>query len=421
MTTWRLPKKIYFLPNQDFQTIRIQILFPQPFCEEDIAKRILLPSMLMYLCQQYPTEEEFQKEVQRRYILKLSCDYFCVGRMGFFSFSFVIPTPEALGENILEKQFSLLEQIIYHPKVVDQGFDSFELEREKENLRVQVKNDKNNQKKWNHFRLCELVDDQGLFSACILNHSKQIDKVTPCNLYQYYLDSIYHQTPIIFAMGDISQKYISSILGKYFYPYFSKEVSIDLDYNQFLAPVNSNVQTIHEKSSFHDSSLSLAYKVQDMSESDFVYLNLIQQLLSSVSSRLLAKKLRDELEMIYSCRVQAYFRFGLLMITAYIDRNNKDIIYEKILEVIQELKDVNLIEPLLKNIKERERIQLIRVLDHPAHIFEDFIFQNLKIKQSLEEEYQIIMGIHAQDIAQFIDRLHLDTVYFLEEGSHESI
>ena len=61
------------------------------------------------------------------------------------------------------------------------------------------------------------------------------------------------------------------------------------------------------------------------------------------------------------------------------------------------------------------------MLDHPAHIFEDFIFQNLKIKQSLEEEYQIIMGIHAQDIAQFIDRLHLDTVYFLEEGSHESI
>ena len=63
-----------------------------------------------------------------------------VSRETFFTYSMIIPNKKALGLDMLDKQFEFFEKFVYHPKIVDGGFDSFELEREKKDLKMRIAN-----------------------------------------------------------------------------------------------------------------------------------------------------------------------------------------------------------------------------------------------------------------------------------------
>ena len=156
-----------------------------------------------------------------------------------------------------------------------------------------------------------------------------------------------------------------------------------------------------------------------MCEDDIIYLGLIKSLLNSLSSRLLDKKLRDENDLIYSSKVISYDRFGSFEITALINKKNVELDKMKIQEVLEDLKNVELVTPLLENIKERKRLNLLRMLDDKFALLSDFIVQDLGFDDTIEELYNKSLKVTAEDIAKFIDRLVLDTVYFLKEEEHE--
>lgn len=415
----RLSSKPIIIKNKNFQTIQIKVLFPFVDKEENLAKTILLPSMLMYMNEKYDTEEKFQREKKKNYILGTGCSKIVVGTTGYFCFSMTVPDAKVLGINNLVKQFSFLEEMIYHPKVIDMGFDPFEVEREKKNLKMGIQNSIKKLKVYQTIKSLELVDDYGVLSRCVENHDYLIDEVTPQNLYEFYLSSISNKQPLIFVMGNVDKDEITAYVDKYLCKTNKRSISFDKSYNYFLKPGNENVKIVNEKSHFKDSSVSLFYKVQDMSEHDFIYLGLVKGLLSSLSSRLLSKKLRDQYELIYSSKVVTYPHFGLFEITAFINAKNRDLTVEKIKEVMNELKDVEYIEPFLEKLKERRRINLIKSLDDKYDIMEDVILKRLDIDMSRKENYEIVKNIEAKEIVEFVDRLKLDTIYFIEEDKYE--
>ena len=142
-------------------------------------------------------------------------------------------------------------------------------------------------------------------------------------------------------------------------------------------------------------------------------------MLSSLSSLLLDKKLRQDFDLVYSTSVDAYVHYGLLELTAYIHKDNKKIVKEKMLEVMEELTSEELISPLLENLKERFRVNLIRRLDEKMILFEDFIDKELGVDELPEEKYEKLKDITAHDVVGFVKRLELDTIYFLEEEENE--
>ena len=54
-------KMFNFLPNKDFNTIIIDLLFPIGSKKENMMKSAMLTHMLQYMNNIYPTEEEFIK------------------------------------------------------------------------------------------------------------------------------------------------------------------------------------------------------------------------------------------------------------------------------------------------------------------------------------------------------------------------
>lgn len=420
MKTLTLPTKPIFIKNENFQTILINIIFPYQEKEEELAKQALLPAMLVYMTEKYPTEELFQKKLKENYILSYSARQITIGTTAAFNFHLEIPDKKTLKKDVIEKQVELFSEAIFHPKIENEGFDNFELKREKENLKLKIRNSEKSFKAYLSNQTAKLVDNEGIFSRNLKDYLSQIDEITPQNLYDYWKEKINNNTPIIFIMGNIKEKEITPIIEKYFIKYDKEYQTLETDYIHYLTPYRTTPQKITEEKEFRDSAISLIYKVKDMKQEDNILLSLVHSLLTSLSSRLLNKKLRDEYNLIYSSEVTFFPNYGLLKITAYINPKNKDLVEEKIKEVLNSLKDENKITPLLEKIKERRRINLIRSLDNKYSIMNDNMFKTLKIDYTSEESYNLLKEKTAKDVAKFIDRLSLDTTYFLKESDkHE--
>lgn len=413
-----IPEKPVIVKNKDFQTIIVRVMFPYQEKDEDLTKLTMLPNMLMYMNNKYPTESEFQTNRKKKYILNLNCSKMVVGTSMCLCFNLVIPDAEALGFDNFDEQFEFFSEMIYNPKVKNGGFDEFEVNRELKNLKLGIENGLKDIRVYHNVRGLELVDDEGILSRTVHNHCQQLKEVTKENLYELYLDVINKYRPAIFVFGNIGEKRINELANKYLYKNKEALIKFENEYNHFLK-VRDNVQIVCEKKDFKDSAISLYYKIRDIDESDFTKISLVKGLLSSLSSRLLNKKLRDENDLVYASNVATYFRFGVFEITAYINKNSKDIVIEKIKEVMNDLKDPDMISDYLENIKERRRIGLIKSLDEKFALLADVVGEKLEVEKSASARYEEALTVSATDISEFMNRFVLDTIYFVEEGAHE--
>lgn len=410
----KIPNRPVIIKNKDFQTVLVRVMFPYQEDDKNLAKLTILPNMLMYMNNKYPTEEEFQKNRRKKYILNVSCNKMVVGTTMCLCFNLIIPDASAIGFDNFDEQFEFFSEMIYNPKIENNGFDKFEIEREKKNLQLSIENGLKNLHVYHSVRGLEYVDDEGILSRTIENHSEQIAEITPENLYELYLDIIKKYKPAIFVFGNVEEERINTLADKYLYKYNDGLKEIEKNFNYFLK-VRDKVQVIEEKKDFKDSAVSLYYKIKDISEDDFTCISLVKSLLTSLSSRMLNKKLRDENDFVYSSKVVTYLRFGVFEITAYINGKNKEVVIEKIKEVMEELKNPENISEYLENIKERRRISLIKSLDEKFVLLADVIGETLEVDKNMEYRYQEVLKITAEDIAKFMDRFVLDTIYFVEE------
>ena len=406
------------IKNENFETIIITVIFPYQEKIEELAKQALLPAMLMYMNEEYPTEEEFQKALKENYIVDYFAKQITVGTSNSFAFYLVIPDKLTLKKDYIEKQISFLEKCLYHPKLINEEFDNFELDREKENLLIKLKNTDKSFHAYQTKKLHKLVDNEGIFSRSLYNHQDLIEKLTSKELYKFYQEKIKNNHPLIFILGNIEKQTILPIIKKYF-PTLKEQETLKTNYRHYLKPFRITPQEITEEKKFKDSSLSLVYKVENMKEEDTILLGLLKNILTSQSTRLLSKKLRDEYNLVYSSYATFYPNFGIFEITAYINPLNKDLALEKILEVMNDIKQEKELRPLIEKIIRRRKTILIRSLDNKYSILTNEIYKKLDIAYTDKESYDLLTKVTEEDLLEFLSRLKLDTIYFLKEMQDE--
>ena len=406
------------IKNKNFETIIITVIFPYQEKIEELAKQALLPAMLMYMNEEYPTEEEFQKALKENYIVDYFAKQITVGTSNSFAFYLVIPDKLTLKKDYIEKQISFLEKCLYHPKLINKEFDNFELDREKENLLIKLKNTDKSFHAYQTKKLHKLVDNEGIFSRSLYDHQDLIEKLTSKELYKFYQEKIKNNHPLIFILGNIEKQTILPIIKKYF-PTLKEQETLKTNYRHYLKPFRITPQEITEEKKFKDSSLSLVYKVENMKEEDTILLGLLKNILTSQSTRLLSKKLRDEYNLVYSSSATFYPNFGIFEITAYINPLNKDLALEKILEVMNDIKQEKELRPLIEKIIRRRKTSLIRSLDNKYSILTNEIYKKLDIAYTDKESYDLLTKVTEEDLLEFLSRLKLDTIYFLKEMQDE--
>ena len=415
MSILKFPNRINYIHNNDFKTILIKIMFPFDNTLENIGFNTMLPQLLSYVTKNYPNEDDLLLEKKKRYFLMSHIYNNTIGPNGCLCYEFAIPDKTCLKENYFEEQFELMKEIIYNPKVNNNKFDDSNYERELTNTLLELDSIDKNMRSYRRNKLINLVDDQGILSLNIYNNREKLNEVNTNNLYDYY-KKVISNTPFIFVFGNVDENVFYDLFNKYIIRSKEKEIIVDEKYDNYLTNYKDNYSYYEEKKDFKDSSLSIVYKIKDYSKNDIKYLFLVRGILDSLSSRVLDDKLRGEHNLVYASVCNIYKHYGLFEIVTYINKDNKDLVFEKVLEVMDDIKNEEFITPLIEKVIAGERISLLKRLDLKYGLFDDYIYNYLGLEVDREELYNMFLNVKPREIVDFLNRFIIDTVYFLEEG-----
>lgn len=404
---------IIFKKTNNFETLYIRLIFPFEENKKDISKNYILPSMLRYISNNYPEEHLFKAEKMARNIITLNSYTGGVGTSCFFGFSLIIPDTKYLSYDQIDKSVELLHEMTYNPKVINGAFLDSELKREINNVKISIENRKKNLRGYLSYRLPSIIDKNGVYGRTLANNINQLDNLTAKELYTHYKKHIKTKDPYIFVYGNVDKKPITNILKKYF-KNDNKVISL-YNYDYYLTPNKIKPKIVTEEKDFKQSAVTLIFKIKNFKKKDCVTLNSLRNLLVFPSTRLLFNKLRTEEGLVYSCNANASIRFGILELNAFVDKDKVAFTKDKMLEVIKNLRDENKINILLKEINEDFRFGMEEDKDDIKVQLDDIMCNYFKIKDMPSKVYKEKLKCKAKDIINLINRLQLDTIYYIKE------
>lgn len=401
-------KNISFCKNDISFTNYIELWYKIDSSDELIAKRALLPRLLLSTSKKYSNASDMDRAKTLHYILNNQSGTGIVGNCKFFKFSFEIPQKRKIKDVDLLKSLEFMLDIIYHPNVKDDEFVEYDdkLKILKSNMEHIAKDkvDATIEK------LNALLDEDGSLTNYLYHHQDQLEQLTSKEEYEFY-KTVVNQKPFIFLFGNEELKESEAFFQKYFAKYSDIEVDVERE-NHYLT-LHNQVQEIEETKPYHESLLFLIYKVENMKEEDEKYLMLIKDLLTYKSTNLLHKKLRTEKKLVYHASCILEVKHGSLAIVGGIHRDNKEEMMDAVNELFESFCDEDKIKELLPNLHEEYECNLIRNLDSKSYMRNEFLDKYFNIAKTDKEIIEELKTITALELKEFMKRLKLDYIYFL--------
>lgn len=411
-------EEVYVLKTKAFHKIIVEFVFPSERIDAFSIYGNLLIRLLTKKTKNYPTEEAFSNALIEHFVMSFTLTKSNCGENWFYTYHMEIADNKILKEKDFsyQKTIDFLLDAIYNPYALEDSFHEEEVEIARKRLSTYIESGQKNILSYSSMRLEEIIDDCGYFNDSIYQHQDDIKRVSSQDLYSYYKEAIGSKRPFVFIAGNVEDSFVKllkesfpkSLVAPSFIPYQVKP---------FL--VRNDVKIVEEKASYNQSIVKFVYKVLDYQKEDEVFMSVLSFLLSSQSSNVLKEYLRTKEGLIYTASTDYHIYHGFFMISAQIYRDTYEKTKETIYEIIKHLQDVTFIKERLENVKERKRINLERQKDSFSSIFEDFKLASFGILNTLQEEYEVLKDITAEEFVKFIKRLKLDTIYYLEGSKDE--
>ena len=156
-----------------------------------------------------------------------------------------------------------------------------------------------------------------------------------------------------------------------------------------------------------------------MQEEDREYLELLGRIIDSRSTNLLFKALRLKNNLVYQTGLNFNTNHGLLYIEAYLHKDSKDKAIKIIKDLMTSLNNKEKITNYINIILEEMEKQLIRQKDSKYANLNNYINQKLQLSKSLKDKYNFYSHIDIDKFISFLDRIKLDTIYFLRGKEDE--
>jgi len=408
----------YIVKNNNYSTITFDIVYPYIYDQNHMFDIDLMRQIVMNSSYDYKTEQEFKIEKTKRLIIDLSFRKIRFHNNLFIIFTLTIPDPNKVKNFDINDALEFFYNTIYSPNIINNEFDNKQFDREKEYIKFSIENALKKIYTYGYQRFVQYVDDIGDLKNNTYNNLELIEKCTPKSSYEYYKDVVINNTPICIVYGDVNKEYVEDLYYKYFKK-TNSQIFINKDYDCYLKP-NEEPKYIEEVSNYNQSALYMAYKIENMIEEYKLFLGLLCNILNSSETNLIFKKLRSENNLMYSHKFERHIKKGMFFIEAYIDKTNKEKAISVIKELFDEINNIDLIKDYINKIIKGIEYRLIELKDSKYYELDKFTDNLFEFGDSLEDIYDSYKEINIEEFMKFLNRVKLDTIYFLRGESNEA-
>lgn len=410
-----LKREPYIIKNK-YSTIDFFFIFPALYKKEYMFYLLLLKQILLNSSFLYKNEKLYKRKWEDLMIISESLTNKILNNNLYLEFRLTVPNPKVIKNYDLERAFSFFVNTIYKPNIVGNKFNKKVFERERTFLKEDILMSLKNVYSESYQKFLNLVDDKGILKDNIYNNLDLIKNANEYELYDVYNELIINNKPIIMVYGDVDKSIVSLI--KKYVNIKNEKVKLNIDYYNFLFP-REKCKYVIENSKYNQSILYVAYKVKKMNNNDLIYLNLIKNILGIGAESLIFKTLRVDSGLVYSCSTWCDSISGLLVIETYINNNSSDIVLDKIKNLIDMLKNKEILRKEIYRVLESLKYSVIRKKDNKNKKLDDFIKYKFKFGFTIEKLIEKYSNLDLDLTIDFINRLVLDTVYFYKGDFNE--
>lgn len=408
---------VFIHKTKKYTSIHMRFLFEMPYTKENIYKYDLLEEYQIHSSNKYKTRKALKTKRLELYSFGYSLNNYNIGEKMIIEASFQFYDPELIGENFLKEALEFAREILFYPNFEGGKLDLEELTRCKTNMIAAFKDDLLSLKKreWNNF-----------VKTLFPNTYKMTDNIETVEEYEALLNSfscedlikaheewINHTLIGVVVMGNVKKDFLKYLEEMF---KFEEAKPLDEEYNEIIS-IDPKVKDFnHVIDNEYKESIVRAvytYKTADLKDKYTYYA--ITRMMSG-SGMLVHKTLRDELGIVYTAGASRSKKLDYITMSAVIDAQNVDAALEGFENVLNKLKDVELVTKLLDKIKEEADMDEYIFDESKWNVFYELYDLSFNFDISNKEKNDLIKSLTVEDILKAVDEMKLRTVIFYEGG-----
>ena len=206
--------KIHLIKTDLFKTDLSVIFITVPLERESVTKNAMIPAVLKRGCENFESQDEINKELERMYGATFDCGLDKTGDNLILKFYIESINDNFLpGENEnLKKSIDLLTNIVFNPVVENEGFLKEYVDTEKKNLQTLIEAQKDEKDSYSLERCINSIYGDNGYGLNKLGYVQDFEDINEKNLYTHFLNLMHTAKIDIFISGDFDdQKVLEQI------------------------------------------------------------------------------------------------------------------------------------------------------------------------------------------------------------------
>lgn len=407
------------LRDTRFKTNTLSLFFHIPLKRKTATLAALLPSVLKRGSQKYPRYKDMTRHLADMYSASCNAGVRMKGDGEVLYFTIEYIADEYIGENLSRRAAEFLADFVFSPLVRNDGFVPEYTDSEKINLKNAINGLINDKKEYADVKCREAMfgrEGYGIFEA---GYAEDVDAVTSQSLYKFYTDVIKNAKIDIFVGGTVTNEMIDTFEDVL----LPKIEPRDAEYIKTV-PAESKrteIQYITDEINVVQSKLAMGICCGVDPESDEYYsLMLATCIFGGSPFSKLFNNVREKLSLAYYAASRTDRLKSVMIISSGIETKNYKAAYDEIMVQFKKMQDGEISETELASAK-KYLANGINSMKDSLKTMEDYYLSQVIMggNQSPDELLEHLSNVDIKSIQKVMQRLKLDTVYFLKGNAQE--
>jgi len=423
---------VYQIKTDKFKTNSINIFFHDDLKKENASKNAMIPAVLRRGTVSFPTFKDIALYLEELYGASFDCGVTKKGERQIIQFYIEFASDEFINgeDNLFEKAFNLLYDIITKPVLENGIFRNEYVEQEKNNLKNLIESRINDKMQYAVDRCYEEMCKGEPFEIYDYGNVEEVEKIDSKALFEHYVNFIKTYPVQVFICGNVADDMINKAV-KRLENLRDENKSIqegkgEINVLKGVSPDSFNKlmvksKDVTEKLNVNQGKLSLGFRTNTSPDSnDYYALVVYNGILGGGIHSKLFQNVREKASLAYYVFSRLEKFKGLMVVSSGIEIENRDKALGIILEQLEQIKagnisdyeyetTLNVIETGIKSLKDNQ----ISIVDF--YLSQTVAGTNDDFSSFIEK----IRKVKREDVIRIAEKIKLDTIYFLtDERGH---
>ena len=401
--------KLLMINTDKFKTVDVRVFYEDKIDSFTITCNNLLLKLLTTKTFNYPSRKSFKMYLQELYDMKIKPFVASYGET--FSFSIGINALNKAytlnNENLLEKQFEVLKEILYFPLIKDDRFDDEYYKEMKNDYKESLVDSLNYKEVVVKNKVNEILGEDNKLFELTEGYLNRLEELSNEDVFKAYKDMNFKCKKIV-VIGNIDFNEVEKYVNSYLTVNNSRTNSKYIHVND-----KKKYEDFAFDSKFSQSSIGVLFDLDVYFNSELYYPTLV---FMEMFNYYLFKIVREEHNFCYSIYASYLSSRGLCFLQSNIESKNYEMTLKLIDEIITDLR--NSIDLKILDICKNKVINgLKKEEDSPLKLVTREYFKDLYNLKDNEEAIAILNEVSEENVKEVANLIEKKFSVILKEGN----